>query len=410
MWQSIEPPTLAHFPQPITGPIMTATQALPNAAPISSEERRDRLARLRAVMDRQGVAVTLLGSTESLRYFAGLAWYPSERLLGALISATKLTYIAPGFERSKVESMPILPGDIATWEEHESPYQLVADLAGPSGIVALDEQLPLFAYHGLAGALGRDRLADAGRLIRPLRSRKSAAEIALMTRAKAITLEVHRRTHAMLKPGIRASDVVRFIDSEHRAFGAKSGSTFCIVSFGAATALPHGADGDQILKARDLILIDTGCRIDGYHSDITRTYVLDEPSDDVARIWDIEKEAQAAAFAAARIGATCESVDDAARMVVQAHGLGPDYRLPGVPHRTGHGIGLEIHESPNLVRGDATALAPGMCFSNEPMIVVPGAFGVRLEDHFYMTEHGPRWFTQPQRSLTEPFAGVTPLG
>ncbi|NIX78394.1 M24 family metallopeptidase [Microvirga terricola] len=377
-------------------------------APISAEERQGRIGRLRGSMEEHGVGGVLLGSTESLRYFTGLVWRPSERLLGALITPKSLTYIVPGFERTKVESMPIIPGAIATWEEHESPYLLVRDLLKPNHRLALDEQLPLFAYHGLAAAIGSDRLIDAGPLTRPLRARKSPAELALMAQAKTMTIEVHRRAHAALQPGMRASEVVAFVDSQHRDLGA-AGSSFCIVSFGVATSLPHGADGDPALQRGDLILVDTGCRLDGYHSDITRTYMIDEPTAEIERIWRIQKEAQAAAFAAAQVGATCESVDRAARAVIEANGLGPDYRLPGLPHRTGHGIGLEIHEAPNLVRGDGTALAPGMCFSNEPMIVVPDQFGVRLEDHFYMTEDGARWFTEPQASLTEPFAGVAPF-
>jgi Xaa-Pro dipeptidase len=156
----------------------------------------------------------------------------------------------------------------------------------------------------------------------------------------------------------------------------------------------------------DVVLIDTGTQIDGYQSDITRTYVFGEPTRQVRDIWALEKEAQAAAFETARLGTPCERVDAAARAVIARAGLGPDYRLPGLPHRTGHGIGLDIHEAPNLVRGDGTALAPGMCFSNEPMIVIPDAFGIRLEDHFHMTENGPRWFTQPSHSLDAPFAGV----
>jgi Xaa-Pro dipeptidase len=380
--------------------------SLPAVAPISAGERRERIERLRTAMAASGIGAVMLGATASLRYFTGLDWYPSERLLGALISAKSMRYICPGFERTRVESLAALPAEISVWQEDEDPYRLVAGFLDPGQTLALDEQLPLFAYQGFARILGRDRLTDGGPLIRPLRARKSATEIALMQHAKRLTLEVHRRAYGILAPGIRASEAAAYIDAQHRALGAAGGSTFCIVSFGVATALPHGADGDPALSAGDLILIDTGCRIDGYHSDITRSYVLDGPDPEIERIWQVEKEAQAAAFAAARIGQSCQSVDQAARDVALAHGLGPDYRLPGMPHRTGHGIGLEIHESPNLVRGDGTILAPGMCFSNEPMIVVPGRFGVRLEDHFYMTESGARWFTQPQSSLTDPFAGV----
>ena len=226
-----------------------------------------------------------------------------------------------------------------------------------------------------------------------------------MRHAKAITIEVHRRAHAQLHVGQRASEVVRFIDDQHRALGG-SGNSFCIVSFGEDTSLPHGGEGDRALAAGDVVLIDTGTRIDGYSSDITRTYVFGEASPDVRRVWEAEKRAQAAAFEAARPGVACDAVDAAARRSLEADGFGPGYGLPGLPHRTGHGIGLDIHEGPYLVKGDTTPLAAGMCFSNEPMIVVPGRFGVRLEDHFHMTGAGPEWFTQPQHSLDDPFADV----
>ncbi|HET8613127.1 MAG TPA: Xaa-Pro peptidase family protein, partial [Sphingomonas sp.] len=197
------------------------------------------------------------------------------------------------------------------------------------------------------------------------------------------------------------SAVKRFIEEAHRALGA-AGSSFCIVQFGRATAFPHGLPGDQRLAEGDLVLIDTGCRVEGYHSDITRTYAFGPVDEEERTIWSLEKEAQAAAFAAARPGVPCEAVDAAARAVLEKAGLGPDYRLPGLPHRTGHGIGLSIHEPAFLVRGDKTPLAAGMCFSNEPMIVVPDRFGVRLEDHFYMTDTGPCWFTEPQPAIDRP--------
>ncbi|KLK94056.1 X-Pro dipeptidase [Microvirga vignae] len=371
--------------------------------PISDVERLGRLARLRQEMEASGVAGLLLGSTQSLRYFTGLVWHPSERLCGALVTAERLIYVVPGFERSRVETLPRLEAEIATWEEDEDPTALVADLLGNKAPLALDSQLPLFLYHRLVRSLGAERLVDGGPLIADLRMRKSAAEIALIRYAMNLTLDVHRVAHAAMKPGVRASEIVSLIDAEHRRRGADNGSSFCIVSFGIATSLPHGAEGDQVLAAGDLILVDTGCHIDGYCSDLTRTYVLDEPSAAIARIWAIEREAQQAVFDAAHIGAPCEALDAAARGVIEAHGLGPDYRVPGLPHRAGHGLGLAIHEEPYIVRGNRTVLEPGMCFSNEPMILVPGAFGVRLEDHVVMTESGPQWFTQPSTSPTQPF-------
>lgn len=364
-------------------------------AAITDEERQSRLSRLRERMQAHGIAATLLGPTESLRYFTGLVWHLSERLLGALVTDDKLTYIVPGFERSRVETLPHLPGEIAVWEEEESPAALVSRLAGPTGKLALDDALPLAFYHAFTEQMGAARLIDGGPLIRALRAIKSPAEIALIQHAMGITLDIHCKVRDTLAPGTAASEVVRFIDQQHRAAGADGGSTFCIVSFGEATALPHGADGEQILQAGDVILVDTGCRLDGYHSDLTRTYMLDEGNGEFERAWAIEREGQQAVFDAAKLGAPCESLDMAARNKFAHHGLGPDYRLPGLPHRAGHGLGLEIHEAPYIVRGNSTPLAPGMCFSNEPMIVFPGEFGVRLEDHVHMTEDGPSWFTTP---------------
>ncbi len=375
-------------------------------APIGVAERQGRLAGLRQGMDAAGVETVLLGSTSSLRYFTGLDWYASERLVGALVHASGgLDYITPQFELEKVEGLISLPGEILTWEEDESPWRLVAERIGPTGRMAVDERMALGMYRSLRAEIDDARLADAGPLIHPLRSRKSPAEIAQMRHAKAITLEVHRRAHLQLHAGQRASEVVRFIDDQHRALGG-SGNSFCIVSFAEDTSLPHGGEGDRALAHGDVVLIDTGTRIDGYSSDITRTYVFGEATPEVRRVWEAEKRAQAAAFDAARPGVACEAVDAAARRSLTADGFGPGYSLPGLPHRTGHGIGLDIHEGPYLVKGDTTPLATGMCFSNEPMIVVPGRFGVRLEDHFHMTDAGPKWFTRPQHSLDEPFADV----
>jgi Xaa-Pro dipeptidase len=382
------------------------SSSTPVPAPIGAVERQARLTGLRSRMDAAGVATVLLGSTSSLRYFTGIDWYASERLVGALVHASGgLDYITPQFELEKIEGLIGLPGEILSWEEDQSPWRLVADRIGPAGRMAVDERMALAMYRSLRAEIDDARLADAAPLIHPLRSRKSPAEIALMSHAKAITIEVHRRAHDQLRAGQRASEVARFIDDQHRALGG-SGNSFCIVSFGEDTSLPHGGEGDRVLAQGDVVLIDTGTRIDGYSSDITRTYVFGEASPDVRRVWEAEKRAQAAAFEAARPGVPCEAVDAAARRSLEADGFGPGYSLPGLPHRTGHGIGLDIHEGPYLVKGDATPLATGMCFSNEPMIVVPGRFGVRLEDHFHMTDTGPAWFTQPQHSLDEPFANA----
>lgn len=373
---------------------------------IGRDERRTRIERLCAEMDKDNIGAVLVGPTPSLRYFTGVNWHPSERFTGALIHADgKIEYVTPAFERDKVAAVIGIEGDIFTWQEEESPYRLIADRLGDKARMAVDESVTLFTWFGLKGAIDPARLSGGGALINRLRRNKSAPELALMQYAKDITLEVQRRAWKSLMPGVRASEVEAYIDREHRALGG-IGNTFCIVSFGEDTALPHGGETDRALKEGEVVLIDTGTSVDGYNSDITRSYVFGEPSAEYRRVWEAEKRAQAAAFEAARTGAACESVDAAARASMGKEGFGPDYRLPGLPHRTGHGIGLEVHEAPNLVRGDRTPLAAGMCFSNEPMIVVPGKFGVRLEDHFYMDGTGARWFTQPSHSLDEPFGGV----
>lgn len=372
-------------------------------APIGLAERTTRLDSVRRLMDEQGAGAVLLGATSSLRYFTGMSWHASERFCGAIVHGDRIEYVAPRFEQDKVAQIIGVPGEIVTWEEDENPYRLIADRVGGQGQLALDDQMALFMYRRLRAEMGDERLTDAGPMINALRRRKSAAEVALMQHAKSITLEVQRRAWKQLRAGQRASEVARFIDSEHRALGG-NGNTFCIVSFAEDTALPHGGEGDRALAEGDVVLIDTGTQVDGYNSDITRTYVFGDPSPEVRKVWDAEKEAQAAAFEAAKLGSPCEVPDVAARAALERRGYGPDYRLPGLPHRTGHGIGLDVHEAPNLCRGDVTPLAEGMCFSNEPMIVIPGRFGVRHEDHFYMTETGPRWFTEPAASLDDPFA------
>jgi Xaa-Pro dipeptidase len=384
-------------PESLTMPLMTPPP------PITDTERKARLDRLRMRLEEEGHAGLLLAASTSLRYFTGLDWHASERLLGALVTPQGLHYIVPGFEESRVGTLPHLPGEIAIWQEEEDPARLVRDLLGAHGTLALDDALPLAVYHPLAAAFGPERLVDGGALIRDIRIRKSSSEIAIIQYAMNITLEVHRRAHAQMAPGVRASDIVRFIDGEHRALAGR-GSTFCIVSFGAATALPHGADGDQIFAEGDAILVDTGTRVDGYHSDLTRTYMLGAATPEFADAWRIEREAQQAVFDAACLGAPCHSLDDAARACLIRHGLGPDYRLPGLPHRAGHGLGLDIHEHPYIVRGNTLPLSPGMVFSNEPMVVYPGRFGVRLEDHIHMTDEGPQWFTPPAESPTQPVA------
>lgn len=371
-----------------------------NCAPaITLAERQDRLARVRTYMEAMGAQALLVNAGMSLRYFAGVPWGATERLVAMLVPLDGAPImICPRFELGSLTADMAFEADLRLWEEDEDPFALVADALHGVTTLAIDPVLPFQMAERLRRAAPNLTLIDGAPAIDGCRMRKSPAEIALMQQAKAMTLAVHHAAARILEPGITTGAVKRFIDQAHRALGA-AGSTFCIVQFGYATAFPHGLPGEQALEEGQLVLIDTGCTVEGYHSDITRTYAYGRVSDDAQAIWSLEKEAQAAAFAAAELGAPCEQVDAAARAVLEGAGLGPDYRLPGLPHRTGHGIGLSIHEPAYLVRGDRTPLDIGMCFSNEPMIVVPDRFGIRLEDHFYMTESGPRWFTEPQAAI-----------
>lgn len=372
---------------------------------ITSDERLERIERARRLTHDLGADALLIGAGASLRYFAGVPWGASERLVAMILPVTgDPVMICPAFERGSLEADLAIAAHLRLWEEDESPYRLVAAALRDMGAdtLAVDPAMTYEMVHRLGRELGPVHLGEAGAVINGCRMRKSPAEIALMQQAKTMTLEVHRRAARILTLGITTTEVRRFIEEAHRKLGAP-GSSFCIVQFGQATAFPHGLPGEQRLAEGDVVLIDTGCVVHGYNSDITRSYVFGNPSDVQRRIWDLEHAAQAAAFARAEPGVPCEAVDAAARDVIVRAGLGPDYRLPGVPHRTGHGIGLSIHEPAYLVRGDTTPLAPGMCFSNEPMIVIPGCFGIRLEDHFHVTEQGAAWFTAPSPSIDAPF-------
>jgi Xaa-Pro dipeptidase len=380
--------------------------AWPNPAPpISRREREARLAKAQGLMAGLGADAMIIGAGASLRYFAGVGWNATERLVAMVLPRSgEPVMICPRFEEGSLTASLGIAAALRLWEEHESPYDLTARVLRELGAqsLAIDPALAFFMFDGLRTAAPDVRMTSAAAVVDGCRMIKSPAELALLSQAKAMTLEVHRRAARILAEGITTTEVRRFIDQAHRALGADDGSSFCAVQFGEASAYPHGLPGEQRLKAGDIVLIDTGCRVQGYNSDITRTYVFGQPTQEMIRVWEVEKKAQAAAFAAVRPGVPCEEIDAVARRVLQAEGFGPDYELPGLPHRTGHGIGLSIHEAPYLVKGDRTPLQPGMCFSNEPMIAIPGAFGVRLEDHFYVTEVAAAWFTPPQPAIDKP--------
>ncbi|WP_144578508.1 Xaa-Pro peptidase family protein [Agrobacterium sp. DE0009] len=375
---------------------------------IAEDEFRLRLRGLQARMIRENVKAVWLDASSSLTYYTGLSLGLSERIHGALIpSKGAPLYISPTFEEPKLQTLIRIPGDVAVWEEDENPFDLMSDridaLSCPGHRVAIDPATPFVFASALMQRL-EGRIISAQPMIVAQRQVKSASEMAIIQTAMDASYSVQKAVFEGLRPGISTTEVADFVNAAHIALGLKP--LFVAVQFGEATAYPHGVAHAQTLKAGDMVLVDLGGILHGYRSDITRTYVFGTPTDRQRFLWNAERDAHAAAFAVARPGVACQDVDKAARESLKAAGFGPGYQVPGLPHRTGHGLGLDIHEEPYIVAGNATVLEPGMCFSIEPMLCVYGECGVRLEDIAYMTEAGPRWFCPPETNLDRLFQPV----
>ena len=317
-----------------------------------------------------------------------------------------LAYITPGFEEERARELIKFSKDVRVWQEDESPYRLIAQILRDRGVatgrVGFDERLRFFIADGVRAEAPQVEFVSATPVTAGCRMIKSAAEIALMQRANDITIEAYKASFPTMKPGMTQRELSATIATAITKLGGNSDGALCL--FGVSSAFPHGTTRPAALKEGDIVLVDGGCTVEGYASDITRTTVLGKPSQRQKDVWEVELRAQNAAFKAAQVGATCESVDAAARKVITDAGFGPDYKVPGLPHRTGHGIGMDGHEWTNFVRGNKTTLRPGMCFSDEPTIVIYGEFGVRLEDCLYITENGPKFFSAQSPAIDRPFA------
>lgn len=371
--------------------------------PIKTEEFQERLDKACAALKDKNLDALYINAGTNLYYFTNTRWNPSERLVGAILFADgSLHYVVPEFEIGTFNDFIGIPGDIIPWKEHECPVQKIAEVLSEGTRLAVDDSTA-FTLVSRFQEHKKFKISSAEVLIRDIRMLKSAAEIAHIQYPMNLTMQVHQATARILKPGITTAEVESFIHSAHQKLGIATGSYFCIVLFGRDSSFPHGVRTPKPLEENEMVLVDTGCKYEGYLSDITRTYIYGDATEKENKIWENEKAAQLAAFDAAQIGKTCGHIDDQVRVQLEKDGLGPDYDLPGLPHRPGHGIGLEIHEHPFILRGNDIKLQPGMTFSIEPMIVVPNAFGVRLEDHIYMTEEGPRWFTEPAHTIDNPF-------
>ena len=379
-------------------------QAPVAVTPISADERRARIEKARQLMKQHGIDAMVLEGGTSMYYYTGVHWGNSERTFAVVIPARgELAWVTPGFEEARARELITDATDVRAWQEDESPYKVIAGILRDrkaTASIGIEERLRFFIYDGLRSALPRAKFVSATPVTAGCRIIKSPAEIALLQRANDITLQAIGTTLHGLREGMTTGDLGDSVTAVTKSLGGKADGA--LVIFGKYSAFPHGSVQPQKLREGDVVLVDAGCTVEGYVSDITRTTVFGTPTQRQRDVWDVEKKAQAAALATAQVGATCASVDAAARAVITAAGFGPDYKVPGLPHRTGHGIGLDGHEWTNFVRGNTTRIEPGMCFSDEPTIAIYGEFGIRLEDCLHVTEAGPRLFTPQSPSIEQP--------
>lgn len=376
-----------------------------DVTPISPGEHLARIAKAQRLMGEQGLSALLIEPGASLSYFTGVQWWRSERLTAAVIPAEgEAIVVTPHFEEPSVRESLKIPAEIRVWNEHEDPLALVAAFLGErqaTGAIGIEETVRFFAVDGLRAALPDARIVTGAPVVRGCRMIKSAHEIALMQKAADITIAAYRHTYPRIELGMTPADIGAMMNSATAALGGTP--EFALILLGEASAYPHGSGQPQAVREGEVVLMDCGCTVEGYQSDISRTFVFGEANADQRRVWSQMRRGQDIAMEAARIGAPAGGVDDAVRGWYESLGYGPGYRLPGLSHRTGHGIGMDGHEPVNLVHGETMPLAPGMCFSNEPGIYIPGSFGIRLEDCFHMTEAGPRYFSTPPPSIDDPF-------
>jgi Xaa-Pro dipeptidase len=375
------------------------------AVPIGASEYAGRLTRAQALMKANGLGAILIESGSSMTYFTGVRWGRSERLTAVVIPVEgRPCIVTPFFEEPSVRQTLAIPADVRVWQEDQDPLRTVAGFLTDRRLgtrpIGIEETVRFFAVEALAAALPRARLTSANPVVRGCRMVKTPAEIALMQVATDVTIAAYRWTHPRVEAGMTGAEIGALMNAATRKLGGSP--EFALALIGPAAALPHGSR--EVIRVSDgqVVLMDCGCTVLGYQSDVSRTWVHGTATPDQRKVWDTVARGQQIAFAAAKIGAPAGSVDDAVRRYYESAGYGPGYRLPGLSHRTGHGIGMDGHEPVNLVHNEATPLATGMCFSDEPGLYLPGKFGVRLEDCFHMTPAGPKWFSEPPRSLDAP--------
>ncbi|MGQ0429422.1 MAG: M24 family metallopeptidase [Gammaproteobacteria bacterium] len=373
-----------------------------DARPIAPAEHVARVAKLQSLMQREKVAALLIEAGSALEYYTGIRWWRSERATAALIPASGQTIVVtPFFEVPSVEETLRIPADIRPWHEDQSPFRLIADAIVARGALAVEWSTRHFIVDHVQQVPGFRRKVISGEsLVNACRMVKSPAELALMQAANDVTINAIRNVHGRIEAGMSGPDILALISGAHTALGGKH--EFGLVLLNEASAYPHGTEKPQVVREGSVILIDVGCKVHGYSSDISRTWVHGEPTRRQREVWDTVKRGQEIALETAKIGVPVGDLDVAVRNYYEGLGWAKNYGLPGTSHRTGHGIGMDGHEPPNLMRADRTPLATGMCFSDEPGIYIPGEFGVRMEDIWHMTQRGPKLFTPLAKSIDAP--------
>jgi Xaa-Pro dipeptidase len=373
--------------------------------PIGRQEFAARIEKARSLMAKYDIGALLIEPGSSLIYFTGVDWWRSERLTAAVLPRDgEVAIVTPHFEEPSVRESLQVPAEVRVWHEDQNPLETVAGILRDRKVTApvgIEETVRYFAVDGLRKVLPRVGIVNGAPVVRGCRMVKTAAELALMQKASDITIAAFRFTARHIEAGMTPADIDALIGAAHRAYGAKYDAG--LVLLGEASAYPHGSHKPQAVRAGEVVLLDCGGDVHGYKSDISRTFVFGTPNAEQRKVYEQMRQGQQIAFETARVGLEAGKVDDAVRTQYEKWGYGPGYKLPGCPHRTGHGIGLDGHEPVNFVHGETTHLAEGMCFSDEPGLYLPGKFGIRLEDCLHMGPEKPIWFSTPPKSLDAPF-------